>query len=54
MIFDGGFGTTVVAIYPSLGILQMRGHRLYLNQALEMLKMSFHVKHASTADRASV
>lgn len=54
MILDGGFGATVVAVYPSLSILQMRGHRLYFNKALEMLKVGFHIEHTSTTDRASV
>ena len=49
-----GFCTTVIAIHPSLCVLELGRHGLVLDCSFEVSKLHFHVHHASTTYRASI
>ncbi len=54
VIFYYSFCTTVVAIHPSLGVLELGRHGLVLDCSFKVSKLHFHVHHTSTAYRASI
>lgn len=54
MVFDGGFGAAVVAVDPGDGVLELGGHRLRFDGAVEVAELHLHVDDAAAADGAAV
>ena len=50
MVLDRCLRAAVIAIYPSLGVLEFWWHRLCFNCSLQVLELPLHVDNASAAD----
>ena len=54
MVFDGSLGAAVVAVDPGVCVLELGGHGLAFDGAVEVAELHFHVDDAAAADGATV
>ena len=54
MVLDRRLCAAVIAIYPSLGVLEFWWHRLCFNRSLQVSELPLHVDNTSAADRTFV
>ena len=54
VVLDRRLCAAIIAIYPSLGVLEFWRHRLDFNSSLQVSELPLHIDNASAADRTFV